>query len=74
MAPLELEPNIEVLRLSAVLYRNETLRLAAENARLKNERVEDQQAFLTEKIRAQLGCLTHKFFGFGREELSEKRR
>lgn len=74
MAPLEKESNIEVIRTCAILYRDELKRMAAENARLKNEKFEDSQAFLNDKLRSQLSRLTKKFFGFGREEIGPKRR
>ena len=77
MAPLELEPNIEIVRTCAILYRDELKRLSAELAQLKQEKLklsDDPQAHLSEALRAKLSRLTHQYFGFGREEIGPKRK
>ena len=72
MAPLEQVQDIEVLRACAILYRDELKRMAAENARLKNEQAQasDGQAFLSDRLRDQLTKLESRYFGFGREKLA----
>ncbi len=73
MAPLEQESNLEVVRTYALLLREEVKRLAAENARLKDLKANDQQQSLHENLRDQLVRLQKKFYGFGREEIEPKK-
>ncbi len=74
MVPLEQEQDIEVLRLSAILYRDTAAAFAKENARLKAGGQENSQGELIAKLQDQLVRLQKKFFGFGREEFSKKPR
>lgn len=72
MLSIEQEPNIEVVRQYAILFRDEAKRLASENAELKGSKASEEQQFLNARLRDQLSRLRQKFFGFGREELNPK--
>ena len=72
MRSLEKETNVDVLREFSGILLKTVERLAAENAALKEERIADQQDWLSVELRDQLTRLQKKFFGFGRETLPEQ--
>ena len=70
MVPLEQETNVEVLRAYSILAMREVDRLRKELTESRKQ--ETEQGYLSDSLKDQLVKLQQKFFGFGRESLSNR--